>query len=89
MEVNQDVLLGKKTTTCLSCNNGKEGFDKFFSVRGKDGKIYYGGIDHQRSNSLIKKTTTRDESERVGIHGFDLNLKSTRESPRNLNASVS
>jgi len=89
MEVNADVLLGKKVTTCLSCNNGKEAFDKVFSVQGKDGKMYYGGVDIGRSSSQIRKSTREDyTSERTNLK-VDFNLKKVHElnSPT-VNASI-
>lgn len=41
-EVNKDVLLGKKNPNCLSCNNGKDKFEKMQHVQGNDGKLYFG-----------------------------------------------
>lgn len=73
MEVNQDVLLGKKTTTCLSCNNGKETFDKVFTVKGKDGKMYFGGNEQSRKNT--KEDTISDKKK----FQVDFNLKSQRD----------
>lgn len=38
-EANRDVLLGKKTTNCLSCGKGG---DTVPTVKGRDGKLYKG-----------------------------------------------
>jgi hypothetical protein len=38
-EANRDVLLGKRTTNCLSCGKGSEGNHQIF---GKDGRVYKG-----------------------------------------------
>lgn len=39
------MLLGKKNTNCLSCNNGKDLSDKQVNLLGKDGKMYFGASD--------------------------------------------
>lgn len=39
-EANRDVLLGKRTTNCLSCGKGGEGPNH--QVMGKDGRVYKG-----------------------------------------------
>jgi hypothetical protein len=42
-EVNKDVLLGKKTVNCLSCNKGNDGYEALSHVKGQDGRLYVGG----------------------------------------------
>lgn len=42
-EVNKDVLLGKKSVNCLSCNKGNDGYEALQHVKGQDGKLYVGG----------------------------------------------
>ena len=41
-EVNKDVLLGKKTVNCLSCNKGNDGYEALSHVKGQDGRLYVG-----------------------------------------------
>ena len=41
--VNKDVLLGKKTLNCLSCNKGEDKRGPVAHVQGQDGRLYWGG----------------------------------------------
>jgi hypothetical protein len=41
-EVNKDVLLGKKSVNCLSCNKGNDGYEALQHVKGRDGNLYVG-----------------------------------------------
>ncbi len=52
-EANRDVLLGKRTTNCLSCGKGNETNNA--QITGKDGKVYKGitsGDTHMRNSNL-------------------------------------
>jgi hypothetical protein len=78
MEINQDVLLGKKNTNCLSCNNGKDNMDKFASTKGKDGRIYYGVVDRFNRTSFQHRKTHDNNSEITKVF-VDFNLNSGRQ----------
>ncbi len=50
-EANRDVLLGKRTSNCLSCGKGNENNNT--QVFGKDGKLYKGTMaEHIRNSNL-------------------------------------
>jgi hypothetical protein len=53
-EVNKDVLLGKKSVNCLSCNKGNDGYEALQQFKGKDGKLYVG------SGHTLKDLPTSD-----------------------------
>ena len=58
-EVNKDVLLGKKNPNCLSCNNGKDKFEKMSHVQGNDGKLYFGKDPTKAQSQEMGKDTTK------------------------------
>ena len=60
-EVNKDLLLGKKSANCLSCNKGNDGFEARANVVGRDGRLYVG------EGKNAKKT--REDAERGGSPG--------------------
>lgn len=79
MDINKDVLLGKKNTNCLSCNNGKEaGMEKYQSTMGKDGKIYYGVLDRLNNSSMNHHNTNDKESSEITKVFVDFKLNSGR-----------
>jgi hypothetical protein len=52
-EANRDVLLGKRTTNCLSCGKGGDGPNS--QIMGKDGRVYKGtpgGIENVRNSTI-------------------------------------
>lgn len=77
MEINQDVLLGKKNTNCLSCNNGRDTMDKFMSTKGKDGRIYFGVVDRFHTSSFQHRKTQDNNSETTKVY-VDFNMNSGR-----------
>lgn len=39
--MNNDVLIGKRNTNCISCSKAQDGFQPIKHVKGKDGQLYF------------------------------------------------
>ena len=74
-EINKDVLLGKKNTNCLSCNKGKDGFEKTLNIKGTDGRLYHGSQEPTKSQSFYKQRLDDNNSETTRVV-VDFNLQS-------------
>ena len=68
------MLLGKKNTNCLSCNKGKDGFEKTFNVKGTDGKLYFGSQEPTKSTSYYKNNRLEDNNSETTRVVVDFNL---------------
>ena len=55
-DANRDVLLGKRSTNCLSCGKGNEAASHSFV--GKDGKLYKGDLKVTASTFVDEACST-------------------------------
>ena len=68
-EANRDVLVGKRTTNCLSCGKGGGGGEA--QIMGKDGRVYKGLTSEHARNSNLAAYLESDAAANQAYQGYE------------------
>lgn len=68
-DANRDVLVGKRTTNCLSCGKGGAGGEA--QIMGKDGRVYKGLTSEHIRNSNLGAYLESDANATQAYLGYD------------------